>query len=210
MGNKYSIFDAIENNNKITEVDNIELRDTKGNTPLLLAASYGRLTTVEILLDKNANIEATNKNGDTPLICAVINNHYKIVELLLDRKACIEVVNNSKNNALCYVALKGNVNFVDLILRYSTNVKCKSDYCNRAIELAINNTKIIAKLLNFVEPLIAYVPELLKKITCPICLNYERKIVFNCGHSTCNDCSDKLKICPECRVEISNRIKFYF
>ena len=50
---------------------NIEHRDKKGCTPLILAASAGHAVTVAILLDHNADIEAqTDRTKDTALSLA--------------------------------------------------------------------------------------------------------------------------------------------
>ena len=46
-------------------------------------------------------------------------------------------------------------------------------------------------------------------ITCSICFVNEKKIVFNCGHSTCYDCSENIIKCGECKVNITNRIPLF-
>ncbi len=45
---------------------NLTSRET-GNSPLILAANYRDLPTVQLLLDANANVHATNKSGKTAL-----------------------------------------------------------------------------------------------------------------------------------------------
>ncbi|KAL9119474.1 MAG: hypothetical protein Q9187_003971 [Circinaria calcarea] len=64
-----------------------ETKDRYLNTALHLAMQHGELSTVRLLLEKNANIEATDSNGETPIFDAVYWDHPKIVELLLNKGA---------------------------------------------------------------------------------------------------------------------------
>ena len=47
------------------------IRDGKGNTPMLLAAGLGEMDLIQVLLDKKANVNLANSSGETPLIRAV-------------------------------------------------------------------------------------------------------------------------------------------
>ncbi|KAL2500116.1 E3 ubiquitin-protein ligase RGLG2 [Abeliophyllum distichum] len=44
---------------------------------------------------------------------------------------------------------------------------------------------------------------------CPICLSNPKDMAFGCGHQTCCDCGQDLKLCPICRIPIETRIKLY-
>nr|XP_043631337.1 E3 ubiquitin-protein ligase RGLG2-like isoform X2 [Erigeron canadensis] len=44
---------------------------------------------------------------------------------------------------------------------------------------------------------------------CPICLTNPKDMAFGCGHQTCCDCGETLKLCPICRKPIETRIKLY-
>ena len=51
-----------------------------------------------------------------------------------------------------------------------------------------------------------------KDHVCAICLDKERTHVFDCGHTTCSDCSVIMfanKTCPFCQGDITKVIKFY-
>jgi tetratricopeptide (TPR) repeat protein len=52
-----------------------------------------------------------------------------------------------------------------------------------------------------------YKDELVKRITCCICMANEKNMVFNCGHSTCSSCALKINICSICKTEIIIKIK---
>ena len=44
---------------------------------------------------------------------------------------------------------------------------------------------------------------------CDICIENPKCIAFQCGHLTCEDCSRRLAQCPNCRADITGRIKLY-
>ncbi|XP_061691868.1 E3 ubiquitin-protein ligase MIB2 isoform X1 [Syngnathoides biaculeatus] len=48
-----------------------------------------------------------------------------------------------------------------------------------------------------------------ERITCPICIDNHIKLVFQCGHASCIDCSAALKACPICRQIIRERIPLF-
>ncbi|PSS13623.1 E3 ubiquitin-protein like [Actinidia chinensis var. chinensis] len=49
----------------------------------------------------------------------------------------------------------------------------------------------------------------LDNLVCPICLTNSKDMAFGCGHQTCCDCGEDLKLCPICRTPIQTRIKLY-
>lgn len=59
------------------------LRDAKGVSPLLLAASTGQDDLVSILLAAHANVNLPNNSGETPLILAVQRRDLGLVRELL-------------------------------------------------------------------------------------------------------------------------------
>ncbi|XP_073765701.1 E3 ubiquitin-protein ligase MIB2 isoform X4 [Danio rerio] len=48
-----------------------------------------------------------------------------------------------------------------------------------------------------------------ERITCPICIDNHIRLVFQCGHASCIDCSSALKTCPICRQTIRERIQLF-
>lgn len=78
-------------------------------------------------------------------------------------------------------------NIIEYILKIFENLSCKN----------VSNTKITV------------VTEEKKIMTCNICYTYEMNILFEpCNHViACNNCSDKIIICPVCRKKINNKKK---
>ncbi|XP_073459018.1 E3 ubiquitin-protein ligase MIB2 isoform X4 [Aquarana catesbeiana] len=48
-----------------------------------------------------------------------------------------------------------------------------------------------------------------ERITCPICIDSHIKLVFQCGHGSCTECSTSLTSCPICRQAIRERIQIF-
>ncbi|XP_034976183.1 E3 ubiquitin-protein ligase MIB2 isoform X2 [Zootoca vivipara] len=48
-----------------------------------------------------------------------------------------------------------------------------------------------------------------ERITCPICIDNQIKLIFQCGHGSCQECSAALSVCPICRQTIRERIHIF-
>ncbi|XP_075744442.1 uncharacterized protein LOC142803224 [Rhipicephalus microplus] len=46
-------------------------------------------------------------------------------------------------------------------------------------------------------------------LTCTICMNRHRQVVFMCGHTTCRNCAARIDICHICRRPIERRIPLH-
>ncbi len=64
-----------------------EWTNTRENTPLHIAAVYGRLNVVEFLLERGATVDARNDANNTPLHFAAMHKHREVAELLLAKGA---------------------------------------------------------------------------------------------------------------------------
>ncbi|XP_051964181.1 E3 ubiquitin-protein ligase MIB2-like [Xyrauchen texanus] len=62
---------------------------------------------------------------------------------------------------------------------------------------------------NLLEQLQSRYRQMEERITCPICIDNHIKLVFQCGHASCIDCSATLKTCPICRQTIHERIQLF-
>ncbi|XP_051915130.1 E3 ubiquitin-protein ligase MIB2 isoform X1 [Hippocampus zosterae] len=62
---------------------------------------------------------------------------------------------------------------------------------------------------NLLEQLQSRYRQMEERITCPICIDNQIKLVFQCGHASCIDCSAVLKACPICRQTIRERIQLF-
>ncbi|MBN3326190.1 MIB2 ligase, partial [Atractosteus spatula] len=62
---------------------------------------------------------------------------------------------------------------------------------------------------NLLEQLQFRFRQMEERITCPICIDNQIKLVFQCGHASCVECSAALKTCPICRQAIRERIQLF-
>jgi len=65
----------------------VNLRDGKGNTLLMIAAYQGRIETVAMLLKAGAQVDLRNEKGQTPLGGVAFKGHLEIARMLLDAGA---------------------------------------------------------------------------------------------------------------------------
>lgn len=81
----------------LEELTDPTMRNNKFETPLDLAALYGRLEVVKLLLTAHPNLLSCNTKKHTPLHLASRNGHLSVVEVLLDAGMDInyEVCNSS-------------------------------------------------------------------------------------------------------------------
>lgn len=84
---------------------NPNIADSKGVTPLMIAANVGDVDAVTALIKGGARIDVTNVTGETPLIAAVHRRDMPIMKLLLEKGANPDKNDNSGRSARDYVAL---------------------------------------------------------------------------------------------------------
>ena len=96
----------------------VNLPNTKGETPLILAMKHYYIPNiVKLLLDKGAaDPNISNRKKETPLILAINYNTAKIVKLLLDKGANIYIPNSEGETPLFLTFKNGNHEKIDLML----------------------------------------------------------------------------------------------
>lgn len=86
---------------------NVNIRDNKGTTPLVLACNLGFIEGVEFLLGQGARVDEPNNTGETPLISAVHRRDVALVRALLKAGANPDRPDNSGRSARDYATLDG-------------------------------------------------------------------------------------------------------
>lgn len=87
---------------KSVNVLNLDAKDAKGYSPLMLAAYYGHYEAVELLLGLSADIHSRDKNGNSILMAATFKGNLSIVQLLLQHGADPEACNYKRQTALIF------------------------------------------------------------------------------------------------------------
>ncbi|HMO67325.1 MAG TPA: ankyrin repeat domain-containing protein [Novosphingobium sp.] len=86
---------------------NVNIRDARGVTPLVLASNLGFIEGVELLVERQARVDEANDTGETPLISAVHRRNIALVRILLKAGANPDRADNSGRSARDYAELIG-------------------------------------------------------------------------------------------------------
>ena len=111
--------------------------DNKGPTPLIIAASYGELDIIELLLDYGADPNLQDNWGNT----ALMNNAQDVAEdtyitqFLLDHGADPNIKNMVGDTALMYAAWKGYIEIMDLLVNTGADPDIKNDAGQTALDI---------------------------------------------------------------------------
>ncbi|KAG8184302.1 hypothetical protein JTE90_008987 [Oedothorax gibbosus] len=105
----------------------IEHRDKKGFSPLMIAGTAGHAGVVEILLNHSVDIEApAERTKDTALSMACSGGRYEVVDILLARGANKEHRNVSDYTPLSLAASGGYVNIIKLLLGHGAEINSRT------------------------------------------------------------------------------------
>jgi len=127
---------------------NVNIQNTKGNTPLVWSACHGNKDVVELLIAADVNIDILDKCGYTALILAAENGHTDVVRLLLASDASINMQNNNGYTALQCAARSGYIDIVKLLIAARANTDIQDSLGFTAlIETAHYGHTDIVKLL---------------------------------------------------------------
>ena len=109
----------------ISEGADVNARNDRNDTALIIAAGKGRLETVRILLDSGAEMDLHSQKGKTALTEAAEYGRSQVVRLLLDRG--VSTRNPSGEQALvCASSCYGNPETVGILLERGVDVDAKS------------------------------------------------------------------------------------
>lgn len=86
---------------------NVNARDSRGQTPLVIAANIGFDEGVQLLVEQKAKVDEPNDAGETPLISAVHSRKLALMRLLLSAGANPDRKDNSGRSARDYALLDG-------------------------------------------------------------------------------------------------------
>jgi ankyrin repeat protein len=124
-----NMFRAAQNGNVaklreeiIRRPEMINLKGSRGFTPLHWASIRGRTKAVHLLLENGADISSTNTRGSTPILLAAWKGHYNVVLQLLAAAgeatdpAHLNVANDGGQTALNWAIRQGHSKIAALLL----------------------------------------------------------------------------------------------
>lgn len=108
---------------KIERGDDINFRDSVGQTFIIKAIKYQDLKMVEYLIKKGADINRTDTNGTTPLMHAVATGNLEIAQTLIKNQADYMICDKQGQSALSYAEKSKNEKVIKLIQKYIIPIK---------------------------------------------------------------------------------------
>lgn len=105
----------------------LSLKDPKyGSSPLHLAATYGFVDVVRLLLRNKAPVTVTNNNGQTVLMALLgirsLIDRAGFIQEAVDQGAHINAQDNQGNTLLHYSVMTGDVEWIKMLLRQFGNI----------------------------------------------------------------------------------------
>lgn len=133
IGNDEAVQDELD-----AGVDVNMMAENGGGTALHFAASKGRLSVVELLVDNKADLNARNNKGWTPLISASSGGHLEIVDLLIESGADVNVLGHGRGSALHYAALGVHLDIIELLIANGSYVNVRDTNGNTPLNWSSN------------------------------------------------------------------------
>ena len=112
------------------------LRNSRGDSLLMLAAYHGHCGTVAVLLEHGADPELGNDMAQTPLAAAAYKGDLAIVRLLLEHGAAIDGAAPGGRTALMTAAMFNRAAIVDYLLQQGASPALRDAAGMDAFELA--------------------------------------------------------------------------
>jgi len=97
------------------------LRNSKGDSLLMLAAYHGHTSLVEALLRHGADPELPNERGQTPLAGAAFKGYIDVIRVLLENGAKVDTRMPGGKTGLMFAAMFDRVDVLDLMLAHGAD-----------------------------------------------------------------------------------------
>jgi ankyrin repeat protein len=126
----------------------LDSKDTKGRTPLYVAAEKSSSVLTRLLLDKGADVNAQGGHFGNALQAASARGHEAVVKLLLDKGAEVNAQGGHFGNALQAASYGGDEAVVKMLLDKGADVKARGGEYGNALQAAsYKGHEAVVKLL---------------------------------------------------------------
>ncbi|KAK2662360.1 hypothetical protein Ddye_000934 [Dipteronia dyeriana] len=124
-----------------------DIGDSKGQTPLHIAASKGHEDCVMVLLNHGCNIHLRDMNENTALWEAIASKHFSIFQILYHWAAISDPC--TAGDLLCTAAKRNDLTVMKELLKYGLNVDSKDRHGLTAIQIAMaeNHVDMVKSLV---------------------------------------------------------------
>ncbi|XP_071452985.1 DNA-binding protein RFXANK [Hetaerina americana] len=134
-------------NDDLKEVSESEIDtpDNNGLTPLMWAAAYGQMPTVQLLLKHGADIVCCGPDGESPLHLAAAGGHHDVLRLLLSEGASVNLADKDGNTALMYAAYGDHPHCVNELLLRGADLTMVNENGDTAFGVAVGRGSKLAQ-----------------------------------------------------------------
>ncbi|KAM7539627.1 hypothetical protein Aperf_G00000031830 [Anoplocephala perfoliata] len=149
LNNQTSLKKAIESghrdcvNQRLSYCADLTLRDKRGNAPIHLAAKFGRIKIVELLLRNGVSINTRNQDGLTPLHIAIGREDLSLATYLLKEGAELDCTDGQGRTSLMIACKIGNANLTQLLINSGANLDLRDNTGLTAAEIAKSSHHIL-------------------------------------------------------------------
>ncbi|KAK7302414.1 hypothetical protein RJT34_13303 [Clitoria ternatea] len=112
-----------------------DIGDSKGKTPLHIAASNGHEESVKVLLKHTCGIHIRDMDGNTALWDAIASKHYSIFRILFQLAALSD--QTTAGDLLCTAAKRNELAVMNDLLKQGLNIDSKDHHGSTAIQIAM-------------------------------------------------------------------------
>jgi ankyrin repeat protein len=123
----------------------IDCRDAKGYTPLILASYNGHESTTRLLLAAGAAVDiGDGARGNSALMGVAFKGYDRIARILIDAGADVNARNGSGQTALMMASLFARTDIVEMLLSAGADRSMSDDAGNSAASLAAGQGIVIS------------------------------------------------------------------
>jgi ankyrin repeat protein len=148
------IFELARNNkaeelkDAVTGVD-INATDSRGSTPLIIAAYHNNAEAAKVLLDAGAATDLQDSMGNTALMGVCFKGYTAIAELLLQYNASVDLPNGNGATALSFAATFNHAGIIRLLIEHGADKNLRDRFGKSPVDYAriqenIDALKILA------------------------------------------------------------------
>lgn len=101
---------------------NVDIRNSRGETPLMWAVKTGSLKAVRLLHSRGADIHAQDNDGLTALHHTATMGHILVADFLLQHGHPLDIVDKKMKSAIFYAAWHDHRSFVEWLVRININI----------------------------------------------------------------------------------------
>lgn len=132
-------------------MDNIDIINAEGNTPLMEAIKYGKVKSFGFLLSRGASAKARNLAGQTPLHLAIYYRQPAFTAQLVEAGADVNAVYEAGFNPLALAIMSNDYASLNLLLAHRAKPNALMPDGNSAIHVAaaLGNTQAIEMLASY-------------------------------------------------------------